>query len=57
MYGYICPHCGDHLDPGEQCECRREKEERNSWISEMLSFDPDGQVVLKEVKQDAVQLG
>ena len=24
MYGYICPYCGDHLDPGERCECREE---------------------------------
>lgn len=24
MYGYICPCCGDHLDPGEKCECRDE---------------------------------
>ena len=24
MYGYICPYCGDHLDPGEKCECRDE---------------------------------
>lgn len=27
MYGYICPDCGDHLDPGERCGCRDEGEE------------------------------
>ncbi len=27
MYGYICPYCGDHLDPGERCECRVKEEE------------------------------
>ena len=21
MYGYICPDCGDHLDPGDRCGC------------------------------------
>ena len=20
--GYICEHCGAHLDPGEHCDCR-----------------------------------
>lgn len=28
MYGYICPDCGCHLDPGERCDCREEREER-----------------------------
>ena len=28
MYGYICPDCGDHLDPGERCGCRDEAEGR-----------------------------
>lgn len=22
MYGWICPWCGGHLDPGERCDCR-----------------------------------
>ncbi len=26
MYGYICPDCGCHLDPGERCDCREERE-------------------------------
>ena len=28
MYGYICPDCGCHLDPGEKCDCREEKRTR-----------------------------
>lgn len=28
MYGYICPRCGAHLDPGEPCDCEQEKEIR-----------------------------
>lgn len=28
MYGYICPECGAHLDPGENCDCRSEKEQK-----------------------------
>lgn len=23
---HICPECGAHLDPGERCDCRDEKE-------------------------------
>lgn len=27
LMGYkICPYCGAHLDPGEECDCRREEE-------------------------------
>ena len=25
MYGWICPDCGCHLDPGEKCDCREER--------------------------------
>ena len=25
MYGYICPDCGAHLDPGEKCDCQEKK--------------------------------
>ena len=28
MYGYIGSCFGDHLDPGEQCECRDEGKRR-----------------------------
>lgn len=24
-YYRICPHCGSHLDPGESCDCIKEK--------------------------------
>ena len=27
MYYKKCPHCGAHLDPGEQCDCHQEKRE------------------------------
>lgn len=22
-YYRVCPHCGDNLDPGETCDCRK----------------------------------
>ena len=27
MYGWTCPDCGAHLDPGEKCDCRKEKKD------------------------------
>lgn len=24
-YYRTCPHCGSHLDPGETCDCQKEK--------------------------------
>lgn len=47
MYGYICPECGAHLDPGEPCDCRSEKEQKKkkvSEISQMMAVGQDGQM-------------
>ena len=48
MYGYICPYCGDHLDPGEHCECQEEKEESRKAIENLMIPDCNGQMTLKE---------
>lgn len=54
MYGYICPNCGDHLDPGEKCDCKKEREEkmrkrlaRNRTMEELLEVDEWKQEELK----------
>lgn len=26
MYYNVCPACGAHLDPGERCDCKTDKE-------------------------------
>lgn len=26
MYYRTCPDCGAHLDPSEQCDCKKEKQ-------------------------------
>ena len=51
MYGYICPDCGAHLDPGEICDCiteRREHEKENSdhvnMLKELLEEEASGQL-------------
>ena len=51
MYGYICPECGAHLDPGEICDCTAEREElqkevhdRMVVIEELLEIEEDGQL-------------
>lgn len=31
MY-WTCPDCGAHLDHGEQCDCRKEKNKKNSQV-------------------------
>lgn len=27
MYYHTCPKCGNNLDPGEKCDCEKEKRE------------------------------
>ncbi len=29
MYGRKCPDCGANLDPGEKCDCKKEKKEKD----------------------------
>lgn len=43
QYYVKCPICGDHLDPGEHCDCKERRENElkrrlglNHRISEML---------------------
>ena len=50
MYDYVCPVCGAHLDPGENCDCAAEREiqemecrERIKAVSELLEIEDDGQ--------------
>lgn len=51
MYGYICPKCGAHLDPGETCDCIEEQKERVEKVKdserkliELLIEGKDGQL-------------
>ncbi len=50
MYGYICPHCGSWLDPGERCDCtdrkHREKKELEESFEELVKEGKDGQMEL-----------
>lgn len=52
MYFRTCPYCGDDLDPGERCECRNEKEQRDRFFESILSEDLDGQL---SIQSDAEQ--
>ena len=48
MYGYICPDCGDRLDPGERCDCRKEKEQAVNMIENLVVTEKDGQMIIRE---------
>ena len=42
MYGWICPWCGGHLDPGEQCDCEEyaeRKEERKEPVQIIVTME------------------
>ena len=38
LYYKTCPYCGAHLDPGEQCDCKKAKEEKPT----ITDFIPHG---------------
>lgn len=52
MYGYICEHCGAHLDPGEHCDCRKRKNEFQERCKEMLETESNGQLSIRSELYD-----
>ena len=52
----ICPDCGAHLDPGEQCDCheeyvleREKREKATVFIEKMMKEEKNGQLRLAAV--------
>lgn len=44
-YYRVCEVCGSNLDPGERCDCWRDKER----IQNLLTVGTDGQLKIKEI--------
>ena len=42
-YYNVCPECGSNLDPGERCDCIREKERLRDDVRKILSVGKGGQ--------------
>lgn len=41
-YYSVCPNCGNHLDPGEKCDCMEEKAQTKEQVffSSHLKMEP-----------------
>ena len=52
MYNYRCDSCGAYLDPGERCTCSGTHEKNLRMVEELLSEEQDGQIVLKEAREN-----
>lgn len=39
-YYNTCPYCGANLDPGEPCDCMKEKEKRKRFYEDVTSITP-----------------
>lgn len=51
-YFRVCPNCGDNLDPGERCDCEREKQKREEKAQRMLFVDRNGQMTFNFTKEE-----
>lgn len=40
----VCSDCGANLDPGEHCECFRERKEKEKKLAVLFRQGPDGQM-------------
>lgn len=54
-YYNVCPDCGSHLDPGERCDCEREKMIERQEIQSRIKYGEGGQLIfeLHEVYESA----
>lgn len=39
-YFKVCPVCGGHLDPGENCDCQRRRGQERESIGKRIRADP-----------------
>ena len=56
MYNYRCDNCGAYLDPGERCTCSSAHEKNLQMVDELLSEEQDGQIVLKEARENGTYI-
>lgn len=47
MFFRECPYCGDNLDPGEKCDCRERKEQKEQRLMSLFDVDITGQISMK----------
>ena len=41
-YYRVCPKCGGNIDPGEKCDCEKEKARQQEIFSRQLRMEPKG---------------
>lgn len=50
---YQCPNCGCALDPGEKCDCQKEKKEADANDAKRFIYGDPGQHKLEKVTYHA----
>lgn len=51
-YYNTCPFCGANLDPGESCDCLREKERRRHERGQALAVESSGQFYIRGITNE-----
>lgn len=47
MYYRTCKHCGSNLDPGEKCDCQKDRINKMNHLMSLFNDDVDGQISMK----------
>ncbi len=50
-----CPDCGSNLDPGEKCECIKERTLFAYQMSKVLETDESGQIYMRGILDENVR--
>ena len=47
MYYRTCKHCGSNLDPGEKCDCKKDRVNKMNHLMSLFKDDTYGQIRMK----------
>lgn len=51
-YYYVCPKCGNNLDPGEKCDCEEIIKQQEGFYSQKMKVAENGQFVFQWKNQE-----
>lgn len=54
-YYNVCSNCGCNLDPGEKCDCEREKIKQEEKYQKLFKVDRRGQMAMNFSKEVAYE--
>lgn len=56
-YYNTCSWCGSNLDPGERCNCQKERHIRQMQLEQLFSIEDSGQMYIRSMEHEKIRAG